>query len=410
MNAYAEYVRATYNNSVSTFLSVPWFPSIGGYGSVDGRNVPAGQVPGFTPPPVSGGSNDSYMAAVVLQEDVLDFGRRSSGVAQAEAGIDLARSDALVAADAVVFQVRKAYYDLLASLAFETTAEKTLAEAKEHFTWAHEAVKDGLRPPVDEVQAKADVTKGELALVRAQAGVRVSRVRLIEAIGEVGIHHIQVQPTTVPPDIVESEDALLDLAYRQRPDYAALRAQQREAAAGVARIRAEFYPRLWAQGSVEIMGADPNLPTSLSVVPDWDLGLVLAVPIFEGFLTTHQAREAEAKTEIVKDREADLRLTIIEQVREAYVNFKSALEAVTAADANRLAAEEELHVVAGRYNNGLGNILDLVISQAIQVTAEDEAVRERYQAGVARSVLDLAIGAPPPVAAATPIAPAKEKP
>jgi outer membrane protein len=144
------------------------------------------------------------------------------------------------------------------------------------------------------------------------------------------------------------------------------------------------------------MGADPSLPTSLSVVPDWDVGLVLGVPIFEGFLTTHHVREADAKVTVQREQEEDLRLTIVEQVREAFVDFKSSLEAVIAADANQVAAEEELKVISGRYNNGLGSILDLIIAQATTVTAEDEAVRARYQSGVARSVLELAIGAPPP--------------
>ncbi|MHB1845007.1 MAG: TolC family protein [Deltaproteobacteria bacterium] len=394
VNAYAEYVRATYNNSVSTFLSVPWFPSIGGYTSVDADKIPAGQLPGAHDAPISFGSNDSYTGAIVVQQDVYDFGRRSSGVERAEAGIDYARSDAEVVTEAIVYGVRTAYFGLLGAEALEKTAGKALAEAQEHLDWAHEAVKDGLRAPVEEVQAKADVTRAQLLLVRATAGVRVARVRLLQAIGEENIPHIEVMPSAVPSPLSEGEAALLDRAYRQRPDLAKLSAQRREAEATMAQLHAEFFPRLWAQGSIEVTGVDPGVPSALSAVPDWDLGLVLAIPIFEGFLTTHQQREASENIEIAAQRLADLKLTVAEQVREAFVNFQSSLEAVEAADANKIAAEEELKVVSGRYNNGLGSILELVIAQANSVAADEEADRARYGAGVARSFLDLAIGTP----------------
>ncbi len=394
VNAYAEYVRATYNNSVSTFLSVPWFPSIGGYSSVDGTRVPAGQLSGFQEPPLSWGSNDSYTGAVVAQYDIYDFGRRANGLRVAEAGLDAATADQSVVAEAVLYQIRSAYYGLLAGKALNVTAEKMLAEAKEHFTWAHEAVKDGLRPPVDELQAKADVTKAELQLVRAVAEVRIGRVRLLEAIGEEHGRHIDVAPREVPADIPQTEEALLDLAYHQRPDYAELEARRRQSDATVAEVNSEFLPRLWGQASIEVTGVDPGLPTSISAVPDWDIGAVLAIPIFEGYLTTHQAREAQAKLSEVVQQQEELKLKIIEQVREAFVDFKSALEAVAAADANQQAAEEQLHVVEGRYNNGLGSILDLIIAQATAVSAEDQDVRSRYQAGRARAFLDLAISSP----------------
>ncbi|MHB8418449.1 MAG: TolC family protein [Myxococcales bacterium] len=397
VNAYAEYVRATYNNSIATFLSVPDMPREGGHPAPDRTLINAN--PGL---PISATSNDNYMLGVMADYDVVDFGRTRSDIHIAEAQIDLAHSDAEVAAEAVVFSVRTSYFGLLAAQALLTTAQKTLAEAKEHFDWAHEAVKDGLRAPVDELQAKADVTKAQLALVRAQAGVRVARVRILQAIGIEKGQGIEVAAAAPVSETVETEDALLQRAFGQRPDLASRLAAQHAAEARVSRFKAEFLPQLDAVAGVDAMGADPEWPNNLSFVPNWDVGLVLSIPIFEGFLTVHQVREAEALVEVQRQNVEDLKLTVIEQVREAFVNFKSALEAVVAADANQAAAEEELHVISGRYNNGLGSILDLIIAQATAVTAEDQAVRARYQSGVARSMLDLAIGEPPPPASSAP--------
>ncbi len=395
VNAYGEYVRSTFNNSISTFLPVPDMVREGGHPAVDRTML------GFDPSAsgyvnVTGLSNDNYLLGIMADYDVVDFGRTRSEIRKAEAGIDLARSDATVAAEAVVFGARKAYYGLLAAQAMLVTAQKTLAEAQEHFDWAHEAVKDGLRAPVDELQAKADVTKADLQLVQAQAGVRVARVRILQAIGIEKRTEIEVAPAGEVASAVDTEEALLSKAFEQRPDLAARMASVHVAQARLDRAKADFLPQLDAVAGASAMGADPGLPTSLSFVPNWDVGLVLTVPIFQGFLTTHQVREAEANVTAMSEQTENLKLAVIEQVREAYVNFKSALEAVVAADANQAAAEEELKVISGRYNNGLGSILDLIIAQANTVTAEDEAVRARYQTGVARSVLDLAVGVRPP--------------
>jgi len=397
VDGYAEYVRSTYNNTVTSFWSIDGIPRIGGHTAVDTSIL--GAAGGGAQNAITADNNDNYLLGLVASYDVVDFGRTASGIRAAQADIDRAREDSLVATEGVVFQVRQAYYGILAAEALQATAIKTLAEAKTHFDWAHEAVKDGLRAPVDEAQARADVTRAQLALVRAQAGVRVARVRLLQAIGEKGTLEIEVAPPAPIMDVPQDEGALLDRAYRERPDLLSLAAQRRQAEAQASRVRADFLPFLDAQGAAYLMGADPGLPTSLSTVPNVNLGLVLGVPIFEGFLTTHQLREAQAKIDIAREREADLELTVHEQVREAYVNFKSALEAIAAADDNQKAAEEELHVTSGRYNNGLGSILDLLVAQAAAVAAEDEAIGARYQAGVARSLLDLAVGAPPPALA-----------
>ncbi len=404
VDLYAEYVRATYNNSVSSYFAVPWLASIGGYSSTDLNRLPSFQ--GVAPPLPSQSftaSNDSYFLGAMAKYDVLDFGRTASGIRGAEAGIDLSRSDALVAAEAVVFGVRRAYYELLAAEALLTTAKKVLAEAQEHLAWAHEAVKDGLRAPVDEIQARSDVTRADLMLVQARAGVRVSRVRILRAIGLEEPRHIEVAPSPDAVDIGETEASLLDRAYRERPDLAALAARTRFTEARLANANANFNPVLNAEANLFAAGSDPNLPWTqpgLSAVPDWDVGLILSFPLFEGFLLTHQAREAQADVNVAKQHEEDLKLTVLKQVREAFVDFKAALEAVVAADANKAAAAEEMKVVSGRYNNGLSSILDLIIAQATSVTADQEAVRARYQAGIARSFLDLAVGEPPPRLAA----------
>ncbi len=403
VNGYAEYVRSTYNNSIATYFPVEDLAREGGHAAPDRGTL--GFTPSATGPQgVSANSNDNYLLGLFADYDVVDFGRTRGAIRAAEAQIDLARSDAAVAAQAVVFAIRKAYYGLLASQAMLITAQKTLAEATEHFDWAHEAVKDGLRAPVDELQAKADVTKADLALVRAQAAVQVAHVRILDAIGVETEKGLEVAPAAAVPEAVETEEALLQEALQRRPDLAARAAAVNTAEAELSRARANFYPYLNAVAGVDAMGGDSfgAGTTSLqgsanpSFVPNWDIGLVLGVPIFEGFLTTHQVRDAEAQVTIRREQEEDVKLTVIEQVREAYVDFKSALEAVVAADANKTAAEEELNVVSGRYNNGLGSILDLRIAHATSVAADDEAVRSRYQAGVARSVLDLAIGAPAP--------------
>ena len=138
-----------------------------------------------------------------------------------------------------------------------------------------------------------------------------------------------------------------------------------------------YLPRLLASGSVNLRGFD-HAPTTFN----YDVGVVLDVPLFTGFLVDGQVQELEARMAEVKAREAMLQTALDYQERQAREGLKASREAVAASEAQVEAAQTGLTLAETRYKQGLGTLVELT---------DAEAQLDAAQAGLLQSRLDVRI-------------------
>ncbi len=81
-------------------------------------------------------------------------------------------------------------------------------------------------------------------------------------------------------------NALVAQGLRDRPDLMVLEDQARAMGAQIAEYRSDYFPQAGAIGGYNAMS------TGLPAVNNFNVGLILTWPIFNGFLTTHQVEEA----------------------------------------------------------------------------------------------------------------------
>jgi outer membrane protein len=121
----------------------------------------------------------------------------------------------------------------------------------------------------------------------------------------------------------------------------------------------------------------------------------MSIPIFNGFLYTSQASEANYRAKAAAENTRDLRDRVVRDVRTSWLSANTAFQRVGVAAELAKEADLGLNLAQGRYNLGLGSIVELSQAQLQQTDAAIGYVNSQYQYRLALSTLNFEIGMQP---------------
>ncbi|HKO15913.1 MAG TPA: TolC family protein [Gemmatimonadaceae bacterium] len=348
-----------------------WFPTL----EVD-ANATRSQslaLPGRLP-----GERTQYGPSVTLSYLVLDFGGRSGAVASARATAIAADLTHNITVQNTILQVENALFGYLSTRALRDAQRATVAEAAANLQAAQERHRVGLATVADELQARTAQSQAQLALETLDGQLQIARGALAVSMGLPANAAFEV-PEVPAADSVHfvatSVDSLIELAVRERPDLAALRATAQAAAARVRVARAASLPALTFNGTSGYTGSDVSAFTGRT----YTLTFGLQLPLFNGFSRQYDQIAAADELEAATARATLTRQQVALQVFSAYYGLQTATQRVhTAADLLASATESE-SVARGRYREGVGSIVDLLIAQSALADARAQDIQARWQ-------------------------------
>ena len=111
----------------------------------------------------------------------------------------------------------------------------------------------------------------------------------------------------------------------------------------------------------------------------YSLNLGLQLPIFTGFTNEYRAREASDELLAASARADQMRQAIMLQVLTAYSGLQTATRRVRTAVDLLASAQQSEQVALGRYREGVGSIVDLLIAQSALADARAQSIQTRWQ-------------------------------
>jgi outer membrane protein len=300
--------------------------------------------------------------------DLLDFGYASATVRAAQDNAAAAHSSAQQALQDTLLRVAQAYFKAVAARDSLEVAKHSESRAQAHHAMAQAGVRSGLKPRIDLARADAELARAHLSVLRADRDRQISLAALQTAIGW--------RPRELELSDVLSVDSLpipveqaLHLALQNRPDLAAATARTHVAQQFIKVATAGHFPKISATGSANLRGFEQAPKTF-----NWDVGLVLSLPVFSGFLVEGQRQEARAVMAAQQAEQTVLADAIWYQISEAHSSLIAAQFSVPAAEKQVAAAHDNLEQAEARYKEGLGNIVELADAQTQYATAQFESV------------------------------------
>ena len=334
---------------------------------------------------------DLFNVGLGAQQLLYDFGQASSRISAAEAIYGAQASTERVVKLQVTLAVRRAYYQASAQKSLLGVARESLENQRRHLAQIQGFVTVGTRPNIDLVQARSDVANAQYSLTAAQGAFDASRAQLNQAAGLMADTDYDVMEEAPAP--LDDEDqplqALVDKALAARPEFVALERQRVAQEAAIRAGKGAYGPTLSAQAGATEAGIALN-----NMVPNWNVGVALAWPIFQGGLTRAQVREAELGLDTLSAQRNALVLPVqldVDQARLVVRSAKAGLEAAQSFVAN---ARERLRLAEGRYTQGVGSIIELSDAQLAATNASAQLVQARFTLASARAQLLGALGRP----------------
>jgi outer membrane protein len=289
----------------------------------------------------------------------------------------------------VSFNLRAAYYNAAATYALVKVAQDGLTNQEAHLVQAQGFVRAGTQPEIALAQALTNRATARVQLITAQNAHDVAKAQLNQAMGVEGPIDYEVEVPVVEPvaDEDKSTDELLPMAMKARPDLQALADQIRAQEYTIGATRGGYYPALSASTALTDAGPAPD-----NLAWNWYGMLSLSWPIFGGGITNEQVREARATASVLRGQYEIQRQQIrldLEQARLAVRAAKASEEATHEAAVN---AREQLRLAEGRYQAGVGNMIELGDAQVAMTTAAAQEVQAHFGLATSRAQLLLALG------------------
>jgi outer membrane protein len=332
----------------------------------------------------------------LLRDRTIDAARHQLGVARRnQLSSDLRFREA---AAQTVAAVKQAYWTLKAARANVTVQERSLALAQELARENRVRVDAGQIPPLDLLQAEAEVAKRRENLIRATttaADAEDALRRLIIDPGDPSFWRVRLEPTEKPTAVADLPDidAAVTRALDERYDLARAGHDLDNARATVKFLDNQRLPDVRVEASYRSSGLSGTQFLRSGGIPGsivgtrslgfgdslgqilggdystWSFGLTVSYPIGRSFEESSHAR-ADVERRQAAQRIASLQVEAAESVRRAGRQIQSTAERVEAARAGANLAEQRLQTEQRRFEAGLSTTFLVTQAQRDLLEAE----------------------------------------
>jgi outer membrane protein TolC len=304
---------------------------------------------------------------------LLDFGRRTADLDSAAQRLLAANLQFNRKQQSVIFAVQKAYFAFDASRARVTARETALkaATAVEQATGIRS--RSGLASVTDTLLARQVVLQQQFEIASARRDVHAAEAQLAQAIGISPPSLPQVASLSslpLPEGLQASVDSLLSQAVSTRPDLSAKFADVRAREADLERARADYLPKLSANGTLgrvyrelDSLNLGPNGAKFYPKKTTWGIGMELSWELFDGFIRDSRVREAKARRDQAQADLDALQLASQAEVWTAYADFQSALSQHQFAVALVATTKSGYDSGLTGYGSGITNFVDLLAAE-----------------------------------------------
>jgi outer membrane protein len=335
-------------------------------------------------PTVSESDTNSRAYAITLRQTIYDHSNYTRlGAARAVRSRGEANYD--TALDTLFIRVAIAYFDALtattnldAARAEETAVGRQLEQADQRFEVGLTAITD-----VHEARARFDSARA--AVILAQNQLDDAYEALSELTGQ-PVGTLKAVQIDIPLNMPEPSDPeqWVAVALEQNPALAARRYSVDVAESDIATARAGHYPTLSfditrrsSDGWGESLQNDVvNSARSDSL--DTSIGVLLSVPIFEGFGTQSRVRQSVQFRDAAADQFEQERRAVVRATRNAYRAVIAGMSEIEAREQALVSARSALEATQAGFEVGTRTIVDVLLSQQQLFVAQREYARSRH--------------------------------
>jgi outer membrane protein len=327
---------------------------------------------------------ENTRAVVSLSQVLFDFGKTFASTDAARRLAEQAQENVELQRQLITLAVKESFININFARRLIRVQEQALERADLNLRSARGFFEVGTRPKSDVARAEVDVANARLDLIRARNAEQVARVGLNTAMGIAADAPTDVQDNLVYEETTVNRGQLLGEALAQRPEYKQARLRVSEAEARMRRAFRDFFPDVTANAFYGGTRTDLN--------EIWEVGVALSWTIFDGGNRIARFRETKASVESAQATVRSTELDIGREVEQAQLIVNEGRERIAAAQVAVASAQENFRLAQGRFDAGVGTILELTDAQLFLTQAQNTEAQALADYRIAVARLERAIG------------------
>jgi outer membrane protein TolC len=328
--------------------------------------------------------SDTLLAQVQLSQLLFDFGKNLAATEAARKLAEVAVEDVELQRQLISLTVKEAYTNTLFSQRLIRVQEQAQERAELNLRSAKGFFEVGTRPKSDVARAEVDVANAKLDLIRAKNALRTAIVALNIAMVINVDTPTQIADNLVYQPLTLDREQLRSDSLRQRPEYRQAKLRAAAAEATERQTFRNFFP--------DISGSGAYGGTQSQLNESWSLGLSLSWSLFDGGGRIARYQEAKANLEGARARVKSTELDIVQNLEQAEIAVEEAQERILAAQTLVASAQENFRLAQGRFDAGVGTILELTDAQLALTQAQNTESQALADYRIALARLDRAVG------------------
>jgi outer membrane protein TolC len=326
-----------------------------------------------------------YQPALNVEYLIFDLGGRAGAIDVAKANLIVANVAFNDTHRRLIYEVSAAYFRLLNEKGQREAAEISLKNAETVEADAEERLDHGLATRPDVLEASAARAQGDFDLQAAIGAEAIALGHLVTLMGLPSETDLEVQSLSeisVPSGIKDALSEEIERAFKQRPELLEAMARIRTARGILKQARSAYFPTLRFSGTGGLArgyGQEDLNPGHYAEGEVWTAGLELRWTLFNGARREEEVTAAKAQRRAAEADLHALRDQIDEEVFTSYTNMQTALRQQQAATALLTASAQSYEAAREAYGYGLRSELDVIAAQKALAQACSEDVAARSQ-------------------------------
>jgi len=290
---------------------------------------------------------DSYSYGVSGSQLIFNGAKTLNDLKAASENIKAAQYSYRFVSSEVRYRLRSAFISLLKAQELMKITEEIARIRRDNLILITLRYEAGIEHKGALLTAEANLTQAKFEIIQSKRDLEARQRELLKEMGRFEFFDIRVKGSfeTVDP---EPERPDFDILIEDNPSLKKLAAQKNSAFFGIKSREADFYPKISASAGTSTSGAD--FPPDQN---QWDIGIGLSLPIFEGGLRLAEIKKAKAAYNQAQADERSERDSVVLALEQNWTGFLDAIDNVKVQKKFLTAAIERARIAEGQYSLGL---------------------------------------------------------
>ena len=334
-----------------------------------------------------GDAQDGYSSSVSATQLIYDFGKTGLTNKIQKNNYYSAQQDEQNTINEVIYKLKQAYYGVLNAQESRNVYAQSVEQYEQQLKRAKAFYSVGTRPKIDVTTAEVNLNNAKLNLIKGENDLKTAYYNLTNVMGiyDQDPSFTLTNRDTIPDYNITIEEALKE-AKNNRPDLLSLELKLENAKRNVSLAKTGYAPSLTANGSYGWSGQD------FPLYDRWSVGAGINVPIFSGFSTYNQVKEAQNNMQVAYANLTAKEQAILLDIKSCYFDLEEAKTRIPVADLSRKQAQENYDLAIGRYKVGVGNYIEVKDAETTLSNAKLSYIGAVFDYNLAIANLERAMG------------------